>query len=71
MRETNLHDALRRSLNDDEMKDFLNEHSISLEEAETMSNKFADMLLALEDGLITSSDLKDWVKHMDLEWKGR
>ena len=36
-----------------------------------MTAKFTDLLLALDKGLISTSDLRDWIKHMDVEWKNR
>ena len=62
---------MKKSLDDEEMKEFLDDHDISLEEAESMTAKFTDLLLALDKGLISTSDLRDWIKHMDVEWKNR
>ena len=71
MDESELHEIMKKSLNDEEMKEFLDDHDISLEEAESMTAKFTDLLLALDKGLISTSDLRDWIKHMDVEWKNR
>ena len=71
MDESELHEIMKKSLDDEEMKEFLDDHDISLEEAESMTAKFTDLLLALDKGLISTSDLRDWIKHMDLEWKNR
>lgn len=71
MDESELHEIMKKSLDDEEMKEFLDDHDISLEEAESMTTKFTDLLLALDKGLITSGDLRDWIKHMDMEWKNR
>ena len=71
MDESELHEIMKKSLDDEEMKVFLDDHDISLEEAESMTAKFTDLLLALDKGLISTSDLRDWIKHMDVEWKNR
>lgn len=71
MDESELHEIMKKSLDDEEMKEFLDDHDISLEEAESMTAKFTDLLLALDKGLISTSDLRDWIKHMDVEWKNR
>ena len=71
MDESKLHEIMRKSLDDEDMKEFLDEHDISLEEAEIMTSKFTDLLLALDKGMITASDLRDWINHMDVEWRNR
>ena len=71
MDESELHEIMKKSLDDEEMKEFLDDNDISLEEAESMTAKFTDLLLALDKGLISTSDLRDWIKHMDVEWKNR
>ena len=71
MDESELHEIMKKSLDDEEMKEFLDDHDISLEEAESMTAKFTDLLLALDKGLLSTSDLRDWIKHMDVEWKNR
>ncbi len=71
MDESELYEIMKKSLDDEEMKEFLDDHDISLEEAELMTTKIMDLLIAFDKGLISSSDLKDWIKHMDMEWKNR
>ena len=71
MDESELHEIMKKSLDDEEMKEVLDDHDISLEEAESLTAKFTDLLLALDKGLISTSDLRDWIKHMDVEWKNR